>query len=416
MAITFNPAEIKSETLERMRASSLKDTSKRESSPFTDLGKELGIDLFRLSQKGFVDDQFIAYIPKMPEMYDKNGKRTKWVAPVTAHTLRKVGNGNSKDNYIGRIVNTRGREGFEEFGVSGKPEFLDGSDGYISKSWDYKNAHDLLVAAKQYGVSSLDDINEEERKELYREGFAFMPIGQAEAEYYFPIVIIDTEEEDGKHTMKPKQYPVLDENGEPVVNSKGKEVKEPRGTMMWFKASEKQLEKFAKALKPLNLEPEDSLEGYLMLFDYTLKPDEEKKGKGRSEFDTPEMKSAQGLSISVVPNYGGNAMLYTLLDKTGKFKEWDKEANEHYNELYLMLTVRKCQYESDEDLKAILDRHYGDIDAKIEQVKEQTAKILNLEAKSDHKQASKSALESTLGLSLDDSEDDEEDLDFGTED
>lgn len=414
MAITYNPNELSADVRAKMSSSLMADTSKRQRSPFTELGKELGIDIFSLKAKGFVDDSFIAYIPKMPAQYNAEGRRVKWSVPVTYHTLRVLGNGNEKENYAGRLINTRDRFGFEAFGISGNPVVI---DEYMSKAWEYKKAHDLLVAARD-GYSSLDEMPEDDRKSLVRDGFKFMPIAQEVGEFYFPIVIIETEkDEKGKSTMTPKVYPVLDEKGKQVLTQDGKPKVEPRGHMMWYKASEKTMaERIVKALKPLALDKDDDVEGLIFVFDYSIKPDPEGKSKGL--YDTPEMKSANSLTISVLPEIGNNKKVYDGLKALGLFDKWDEEANANYNELMLPATVVACQYESDEEIKTRLDNLYGSIDEKIEQLRATRDNILAIAKGGAGATASasigNSSLESTLGISLggDADGDDDSDLSF----
>ena len=43
-------------------------------------------------------------------------------------------------------------------------------------------------------------------------------------------------------------------------------------------------------------------------------------------------------------------------------EQWDKEAQAHYNALYLVSTVRNCELLSDEEVNAKLDKLYGNLE------------------------------------------------------
>lgn len=398
-------------------AENLRTKAKIERSKVTQAGKEAGIDVFAMSP--YVDGYALLYIPRMPEFLNEKGGKEKWSVKVTTNALRQLGNGDTSKNYIGSVVNTTNVTGYEDYGISGRAEAL---HEYLSKAWEYKNTHDILTMVKMYGTDDNANISADAWDDIFKKGFAFMPIESdkdngGNVSYWFPVVQIETVKKDGKYTSNPLLAPKLDENGQPItreVDGEQKAVMELKTSVKWFKASENQLEKFRKASSTLGLEDDDAnFEGYLALLDYTDKPDAEESENSANISKT--MKAAKDMAITF-PSQGKWAKVIKSVQPL--MKEWDETVRDDYNEYTIHTDVIETELKTDEEVEELLKKHYGDIDARIEQMKKQIELLL---AKGSgvvktKESAAKSALENFGSededtLALEEGDDDSE-LDF----
>lgn len=436
MAIKFDPRALTAEQRLAMTATLQKDTTKRERSPLTDLGKEEGIEIFSLKGDDMVNNKMLVYIPRMPVVVDDSGKPQPWAVPISSVRLSKLNNVDEKTNYAGSFVNTAGRQGFEDFGVSGNPEIL---FEYSSRSYLFKSAIDMLELAKQYGYSELQELVDngdvKEIKDFTNQHWGYSPVKlDSNPTYYLPIVVVETEKDSktGKNQIKPQKYPIVDAKGKEVPELKvnvvekradGSDITDAdgnpvtrevvykdtyNGTVKWIRLSKKAFDdKYTKALASLGDSEDAPRSGVFMTFDYTIDEEALKKAHqasgrgGGAKFQSEEMKSGASLSINLVPNSGKPSALYEKADALGLMAEWDTVANEKYNELMLLMTVKACEYPTDEEVAELLQKEYGtleEFDAKIEMVKAQTAEILaSVKAQEAGVEATKSVLERRVG-------------------
>lgn len=356
-------ANVSATAVQEMNESLRKQSLARSVSKLTEDGIENGIKIF--SVKDYENDKALVYIPEMPVL-EVDGKRVKWHAPVFTHQMKKLGDGSDR-NFAGALRSTLGldsafsSEVLAELGISGKAEKL---QELISKGWDYKNARDMLDLARLHHASSPEDISDEDWKAIRKNNFKYLPIENAVKSYWFPIFVVATvKDKDGKHTNKPEGREKLDADGN-VIMKDGKPVLEPFGELMWYKASEKTFtERLKKSAEALMLEDDETYEGNLFLFDYRI---EEKENAGQSQFTSTLMRSANSLTISVIPNSGKQANLYKALEKT--LIKATKDAQEKYTEANLGFDVTEAQFVPDAAMEEELTRLYGKIDEEIEKI------------------------------------------------
>lgn len=395
--VKFDPTQISEEKLAQMTQVLAKDTAGAKYSQLTELGEKLGIKIFNRASMGYTNQQLLVYIPRMgiPTL-DESGDLIPFRVPMRSVTMKKFNNGDSNSNWAGTMPyfeETKDENRiFTEWGQSGNNQYL---KDFISAAFDLRRAKIELELARR-GYSSVAELvqNEpqyKEEKDFTRDfmEYVFLQVAQ-NSEMWFPIVKITTEKDaKGKFTTTPEKQPLLDENGNPTVVSKqvpryemngkplvdndGNQMFEDRkfsytieGELMWHKLSTKAfLEKLAKAFElQMKQEGVTELGGFFVLFNYEIdeKALEKAKGNGGSSFTSEDSKSGASLNIQVMPKIPPFLELYETIEHLGLQEQWDKEAQAHYNALYLVSTVRNCELLSDEEVNAKLDKLYGNLE------------------------------------------------------
>ena len=395
--VKFDPTQISQEKLAQMTQVLAKDTANSKYSQLTELGEKLGIKIFNRAAMGYTNQQLLVYIPRMgvPTL-DESGNLIPFRVPMRSVTMKKFNNGDSKNNWAGTMPYFEEAKEenriFTDWGQSGNNKYL---QDYISAAFNLRRAKIELELARK-GYSSVAELlqNEpqyKEEKDFTKDfiEYVFLQV-QQNSEMWFPIVKITTEKDaKGKFTTTPEKKPLLDENGnptkvkkpipridnygKPICDNDGNPLSENRefsytieGELMWHKLSTKAFkEKLVKAFElQLKQEGITELGGFFVLFNYVI--DEETlakaKNNGGSAYTSEDAKSGASLNIQVMPKTPPFLELYETIEHLGLQEEWDKVAQEHYNALYLVSTVRNCELLSDEEVNAKLDKLYGGLD------------------------------------------------------
>ena len=106
------------------------------------------------------------------------------------------------------------------------------------------------------------------------------------------------------------------------------------------------------------------LGGFFVLFNYEIDEQALAKAKknGGASYESEDSKSGASLNIQIMQKVAPFTDLYDLTEYLGLQERWDKEAQAHYNALYLVQTVRNCELLSDEEVNEKLDKMYGGLD------------------------------------------------------
>lgn len=410
--VKFDPRALSAEQLEAMSAALSKDNAGAKRSPLTELGTELGIRIFNRANDGYTNDKLLVYIPRVgkPTIDETSKKLIPFRVPMRTVTLKKLNNGDEKKNWADSMPYFEGIDNpvFKAQGQSGANQYL---RDFIAAGWDFRAAKMELDLARQgfntpaEAAAALGLKEEAEYTRQFGE-YNFLNVSR-KSEMWFPIVEIPLvkDQKTGKRSMRPDFSELVDENGKSVsktfdvkqMNQSGELIVDPdgnpvlskvkidrtlEGVIKWHRLSTKSFdEKFAKAFSLYD--QDDSLTelgGFFVLFDYTINEKalaEASKGGGMV-YTSEDSKSGASLSVQVLPPTGEYYKLYQLTELLGLQAEWDRQAQEFYNEYYLVATVRACGLLSDEEVNAKLNAKYTSLEhvqAEIEKMND-TAKAL----------------------------------------
>lgn len=395
--VKLDLTKISQEQMAQMQAVLAKDTAGAKRSPLTELGEELGIQIFNRAKDGYTNQKLLVYIPRMGfPTVDEKGDLIPFRVPMRSVTMKKFNNGDKDNNWAGSMpyfeeAKEENRV-FAPYGQSGNNEYL---RDYISAAFDMRRAKIELEVARQ-GYSSVAELvaNEPQYKEekdftkTFME-YVFLQV-QSNSDMWFPIVVIPTTKDaHGKFTTTPETKPLLDENGnptsvtkqipryemngKPLTDNDGNQLFEDRtfahtieGEVMWHKLTTKAFtDKLMKAFELQAQQPGiTELGGFFVLFNYEIdeKALEKAKNNGGAAYESEDAKSATSLNIQVMQKVAPFTDLYDLTEYLGLQAEWDAEAQAHYNALHLVQTVRNCELLSDEEVNEKLDKMYGSLD------------------------------------------------------
>lgn len=395
--VKLDLTQISQEQMAQMQAVLAKDTAGAKRSPLTELGEELGIQIFNRAKDGYTNQKLLVYIPRMGfPTVDEKGDLIPFRVPMRSVTMKKFNNGDKDNNWAGSMpyfeeAKEENRV-FAPWGQSGNNEYL---RDYISAAFDMRRAKIELEVARQ-GYSSVAELvaNEPQYKEekdftkTFME-YVFLQV-QSNSDMWFPIVVIPTTKDaHGKFTTTPETKPLLDENGnptsvtkqipryemngKPLTDNDGNQLFEDRtfahtieGEVMWHKLTTKAFtDKLMKAFELQAQQPGiTELGGFFVLFNYEIdeKALEKAKNNGGAAYESEDAKSATSLNIQVMQKVAPFTDLYDLTEYLGLQAEWDAEAQAHYNALHLVQTVRNCELLSDEEVNEKLDKMYGSLD------------------------------------------------------
>ena len=394
--VKIDMTQITADQMAQMQAVLAKDTAGAKRSPLTELGEELGIKIFNRAKDGYTNQKLLVYIPRMgfPTL-DEKGDMIPFRVPMRSITMKKFNNGDNDNNWVGSMpyfeeAKEENRV-FAQWGQSGDNQYL---RDYISAAFDMRRAKIELEVARQ-GYSSVAELvaNEPQYKEekdftkTFME-YVFLQV-QSNSDMWFPIVVIPTKKDaHGKFTTTPETQPLLDENGnptsvtkqipryestgEPLLDNDGNQMYADRefshtieGELKWHKLTTKAFtEKLMKAFELQAQAPGvTELGGFFVLFNYEIDPKALEKAKSNgAAFESEDSKSGASLNIQVMQKVAPFTDLYDLTEYLGLQEQWDKEAQAHYNSLYLVQTVRNCELLSDEEVNEKLDKAYGSLE------------------------------------------------------
>lgn len=394
--VKIDMTQITADQMAQMQAVLAKDTAGAKRSPLTELGEELGIKIFNRAKDGYTNQKLLVYIPRMgfPTL-DEKGDMIPFRVPMRSITMKKFNNGDKDNNWAGSMpyfeeAKEENRV-FAQWGQSGDNQYL---RDYISAAFDMRRAKIELEVARQ-GYSSVAELvaNEPQYKEekdftkTFME-YVFLQV-QSNSDMWFPIVVIPTKKDaHGKFTTTPETQPLLDENGnptsvtkqipryestgEPLLDNDGNQMYADRefshtieGELKWHKLTTKAFtEKLMKAFELQAQAPGvTELGGFFVLFNYEIDPKALEKAKSNgAAFESEDSKSGASLNIQVMQKVAPFTDLYDLTEYLGLQEQWDKEAQAHYNSLYLVQTVRNCELLSDEEVNEKLDIAYGSLE------------------------------------------------------
>lgn len=339
-------------------------------SPLTDLGNKLGIEIFKIMD--YAGKEVLLYFPLVLDaegnyLRNENGERVKFYEQVVIRQLQHLGTG----NYAGTIRDTTGLGDLELPGISGEFSFGE----YLGKVSQYNNALFAVEAASKFKVAAdSPNIPEEDRKAMWRGVFSKNPIGRPQSNYWFPVVVIEFEGSIDKGDVKYTVIDKVDENGNPIVNEKGQQVKTVKSKLCWFKASQQAYDKkFADPFTSISRSEELDDDGNVIV---------EEEGSDFSQYfarlNLTNTKDTKGVEIkdnNKLAMHLGKEYTVTILSKeqskfkklykslTPLFAEWDKLANEYYNEVALAQTVKECELLTDVEVQEKLDTLLKNIDA-----------------------------------------------------
>lgn len=395
--VKFDPTKLSKDVVATMTAVLAQDSANAKRSPLTEFGEEHGIQIFNRKAMGYTNNMLLAYIPRMGvSTLDEKGALVPFRVPMRTVTMKKLGNNDGEKNWAGAMpyfeeAKEENRV-FAALGQSGCNKYL---QDFIKAAFDYRKARiDLDLARNGYkSVSELvaDSAKYKEEKDYtaqFRE-YIFLQTS-SNSEMWFPITVISTtKDENGKFTLTPEQEPLRDADGNPTVQTfevpikknNGEVMKDKDGNVMhetveykntlvgetmWHRLSTKAFtEKLAKAFKLQSEDPNvKELGGFFVLFNYVIDEKELAKannGKG-SAYTSDEAKSSASLNIQVVPESGSTLELYEKTERLGLQAKWDAEAQEKYNALFLVASVRSCALLTDEEVNEKLNQVYGSLE------------------------------------------------------
>lgn len=395
--VQIDLTQLSQEQMAQMQAVLAKDTAGAKRSPLTELGEKLGIKIFNRAKDGYTNQKLLVYIPRMgfPTL-DENGNLIPFRVPMRSITMKKFNNGDKDNNWAGSMPYFEEAKEenriFSQWGQSGDNQYL---RDFISAAFDMRRAKIELEVARQ-GYSSVAELvaNEPQYKEekdftkTFME-YVFLQV-QSNSDMWFPIVVIPTTKDaHGKFTTTPETKPLLDEEGnptsvkkkvpryestgEPLLDNDGNQMFADRefahtleGEVMWHKLTTKAFtEKLMKAFELQAQQPGiTELGGFFVLFNYEIDEQALAKAKknGGASYESEDSKSGASLNIQIMQKVAPFTDLYDLTEYLGLQELWDKEAQAHYNALYLVQTVRNCELLSDEEVNEKLDKLYGGLD------------------------------------------------------
>lgn len=395
--VKLDLTQISQEQMAQMQAVLAKDTAGAKRSPLTELGEELGIQIFNRAKDGYTNQKLLVYIPRMGfPTVDEKGDLIPFRVPMRSVTMKKFNNGDKDNNWAGSMpyfeeAKEENRV-FAPYGQSGNNEYL---RDYISAAFDMRRAKIELEVARQ-GYSSVaelvaSDPQYKEEKDFTKNfmEYVFLQV-QSNSDMWFPIVVIPTTKDaHGKFTTTPETHPLLDEvgnptsvtkqipryesTGAPLLDNEGNQMFAERefahtieGELKWHKLTTKAFtEKLMKAFELQAQQPGiTELGGFFVLFNYEIDEQALAKAKknGGASYESEDSKSGASLNIQIMQKVAPFTDLYDLTEYLGLQERWDKEAQAHYNALYLVQTVRNCELLSDEEVNEKLDKMYGGLD------------------------------------------------------
>lgn len=395
--VKLDLTQISQEQMAQMQAVLAKDTAGAKRSPLTELGEELGIQIFNRAKDGYTNQKLLVYIPRMGfPTVDEKGDLIPFRVPMCSVTMKKFNNGDKENNWAGSMpyfeeAKEENRV-FAPYGQSGNNEYL---RDYISAAFDMRRAKIELEVARQ-GYSSVaelvaSDPQYKEEKDFTKNfmEYVFLQV-QSNSDMWFPIVVIPTTKDaHGKFTTTPETHPLLDEagnptsvtkqipryesTGAPLLDNEGNQMFAERefahtieGELKWHKLTTKAFtEKLMKAFELQAQQPGiTELGGFFVLFNYEIDEQALAKAKknGGASYESEDSKSGASLNIQIMQKVAPFTDLYDLTEYLGLQEQWDKEAQAHYNALYLVQTVRNCELLSDEEVNEKLDKMYGGLD------------------------------------------------------
>lgn len=395
--VKLDLTQISQEQMAKMQAVLAKDTAGAKRSPLTELGEELGIQIFNRAKDGYTNQKLLVYIPRMGfPTVDEKGDLIPFRVPMRSVTMKKFNNGDKDNNWAGSMpyfeeAKEENRV-FAPYGQSGNNEYL---RDYISVAFDMRCAKIELEVARQ-GYSSVaelvaSDPQYKEEKDFTKNfmEYVFLQV-QSNSDMWFPIVVIPTTKDaHGKFTTTPETHPLLDEagnptsvtkqipryesTGAPLLDNEGNQMFAERefahtieGELKWHKLTTKAFtEKLMKAFELQAQQPGiTELGGFFVLFNYEIDEQALAKAKknGGASYESEDSKSGASLNIQIMQKVAPFTDLYDLTEYLGLQEQWDKEAQAHYNALYLVQTVRNCELLSDEEVNEKLDKMYGGLD------------------------------------------------------
>jgi hypothetical protein len=395
--VKLDLTQISQKQMAKMQAVLAKDTAGAKRSPLTELGEELGIQIFNRAKDGYTNQKLLVYIPRMGfPTVDEKGDLIPFRVPMRSVTMKKFNNGDKDNNWAGSMpyfeeAKEENRV-FAPYGQSGNNEYL---HDYISAAFDMRRAKIELEVARQ-GYSSVaelvaSDPQYKEEKDFTKNfmEYVFLQV-QSNSDMWFPIVVIPTTKDaHGKFTTTPETHPLLDEagnptsvtkqipryesTGAPLLDNEGNQMFAERefahtieGELKWHKLTTKAFtEKLMKAFELQAQQPGiTELGGFFVLFNYEIDEQALAKAKknGGASYESEDSKSGASLNIQIMQKVAPFTDLYDLTEYLGLQEQWDKEAQAHYNALYLVQTVRNCELLSDEEVNEKLDKMYGGLD------------------------------------------------------
>lgn len=389
--VKLDLTQISQEQMAQMQAVLAKDTAGAKRSPLTELGEELGIQIFNRAKDGYTNQKLLVYIPRMGfPTVDEKGDLIPFRVPMRSVTMKKFNNGDKDNNWAGSMpyfeeAKEENRV-FAPYGQSGNNEYL---RDYISAAFDMRRAKIELEVARQ-GYSSVaelvaNDPQYKEEKDFTKNfmEYVFLQV-QSNSDMWFPIVVIPTTKDaHGKFTTTPETHPLLDEagnptsvtkqipryesTGAPLLDNEGNQMFAERefahtieGELKWHKLTTKAFtEKLMKAFELQAQQPGiTELGGFFVLFNYEIDEQALAKAKknGGASYESEDSKSGASLNIQIMQKVAPFTDLYDLTEYLGLQEHWDKEAQAHYNALYLVQTVRNCELLSDEEVNEKIGR------------------------------------------------------------
>lgn len=414
MGIKFDFRSVPADEVAKLSKGLQQTREPEKASKLTEEGKKLGVKVFDAKTVDYVDQRLLVYIPKMEPFVNEDDKRVFLHHNILAtHRLAKLGD-TSEDNFAGNLVSTLNVTGFEAFGVSGKAEVL---FEYIQKSKDYfwslVDYETVLQGYAPHGINSaegssgLNEMPKKERSELLRSLNNAKPIGDAKERHWFPIVVIDTQKDasTGKNTLTPVQHPLLDAEGNQVLDENGNPRFTLKGEMMWYPAPIKVVQDLLpKASKAISSSGDVDVSGNFFEFSFEI-PDSKRANLSETGVNSKNAVSVKEMSVTVLPDFNPiYKPLYEVSRALGLLDSWDALVKEGsiYSDLALVSTVTDWNFLSDDEMKTRLDSLYGNIDAEIEAIKAKTQKTLSMltGGTANIEQGQSSALMGAIGLGV----------------
>lgn len=352
-------------------------------SPFTELGKKLGLQMFKAAK--YIDDNrnALIYIPNIgsQELDGEVVVNFERVNSITAYQLGKERSNNSTLLEFKNPINLHdGDEEFkkalEEAGVSvDNPKLIELLDK--ARQIGYRKAD--LISYSRFGVpaSELDD--DDERSGVFTKAFAVSPIDETTT-FYIPIVEFESYiDEDGLEVPKLTK----DEDGNVTIDYE----------ISFYAIGEDRFKTLNnKELKlALGLKPKDSISGNIVKFAYELPARDYKKLANQSDKTALRRTSGRKMSYSAYTKNASNEKKVAYLEKA-MFEKWDKEVAEKYLEHSVSDLIKSAQLYTDEEINAFIDKHYANIDAQLEQLENLLSRYVGNE---DSAPAPKQALSDT---------------------
>lgn len=230
-----------------------------------------------------VNDGALVYIPDFAEKeLDKNGNKVLKTEHVFQHAI-------SLPSQFMQVRSTMNLVGLESVGITGNDPLQDA----VSKNWDLYNLT-LANQAKQLGLDPKDKENEtlaQFRRDLL-DKFTVKPANEYRI---FPIVVIETEVEDGVHS--PRKI-ILDDNKMPIFK------------VYWFQISETRFDQMFMSIEK-TMEEGDYLGGNFYHFNYDT-------GKKLEDLKNPRMQSGLAFKPTLINFKSDQTATRKLFDEAAK--------------------------------------------------------------------------------------------------